>query len=250
MPVISWKHRYLFLMAPGTGSTAVGQGALISQLDGEFFPPEDVLDENGYLIVSHKHAPLGQLLSYGLLTREQAATMFTFSSVRNPFDALVSQYLRLRTKWKEQLKDPSSFVHRQKLMYGRIRLATELSFPDWVEEKLLMRGLKQRIRHGFRRYRSPRHMFARYVKGSDYIMRFECLQDDFNEALRRIGIAKSIEIPRLNVSEGRDSDYRTYYTSRARAIVEDVYAPDLLRFGYRFNQPQQPVALIEERKAR
>lgn len=76
-------------------------------------------------------------------------------------------------------------------------------------------------------------MYEAYITSADYVMRFERLQEDFNEVLHRLG-EEPIEIPRLNVTQGRDDDYRTLFSPRTRKIVESVFAPDLERFWYEF----------------
>jgi hypothetical protein len=49
-----------------------------------------------------------------------------------------------------------------------------------------------------------------------------------------MGVHDPIESPKLNVTNEKERDYRSYYTPKARAIVERIYAPDLERFGYSF----------------
>lgn len=235
MPIISRKHRYLFLMAPRTGCTAVGEGALVPHVDGEHFPDQDVFDEKGQLVVDRKHATLGQLLDQGLLSTKEADGLFKFSTVRNPFDALVTRYVRLRTSWRDMLDDPDAFVHKQPGMIRDINRAGDNSFEDWVELRYRVRTLKHRLRHPLNPYAGPRHMYQAYIRGSDFLMRYEHLQEDFAEALRRIGFPRRVEVPQLNTTKAKKDDYRRYYTPKTRAIVERVFALDLERFGYEFD---------------
>lgn len=235
MPILSKRHGYLFLMAPGTGCTAVGEGVLIPLLDGRYFPERPILDDSGNIVVGPKHATMRELRSHHLLSEDELASLFKFTTVRNPFDSLVTQYVRLRTKWKELLGDPDSFVNRKPGMREQIRIASEIpTFSEWVEHRFRARGLRRRLRRPLSPYRRPRHMYRRYLQGADFVMRYERLQEDFDEVLRCLGVSQAFEIPRVNVTEARDRDYRSYYTPKARKIVETVFVPDLERFGYEF----------------
>jgi hypothetical protein len=231
MPILSTTWGYLFLMAPGTGCTAVGEGVLIPYLEGEYFPAEHVRDHTGKMVLDKKHATLAQLKRQGLLTAEETTRLFKFTTIRNPFDVLVTRYFRLRTMRGKKLSNHDSFVHPRTI--ESVRLAMEQPFAVWVELNFRMQG-RRRLRHPLSRYRAPRHYHEKHIRGADFLMRFERLQEDFNEVLRCIGVDKPIEIPRINVTNDREGDYREYYTPRARAIVERVFAPDLARFGYSF----------------
>lgn len=221
-------------MAPGTGSTAVGEHVLIPALDGAMFPERSILDERGMTVVDPKHGTLRDLLHHGLLSPDEAASLFKFSTVRNPFDVLVTEYVRLRTIWKDASRDPDSFVDRVPDMRRRISVACETdTFAEWVERSFRVTG-RAWLHRPFERYRRPRHYHRQYIKGVDFVMRFERLQDDFGEVLRRLGVSRRIEIPRVAVTQAREADYRSYYTPKARGIVEHVFARDLERFGYSF----------------
>jgi hypothetical protein len=240
---LSRTRRYLFLMAQGTGCTAVAGGVLIPKLDGEYFPAAHIFDHQGNLRLNHKHARLAQLKREGLLTDEEADGLFKFTTVRNPFDRLVTDYLRLRSVLREALEklpsNPDEVLKRNPSLKSpslvrKIKLANQYPFSDWVERQLRVRGTRGRLRRPFSPYQEPRSMFKGYIEGADFVMRYERLQEDFNEVLRRIGVDEPIEIPKINVTKARDHNYREYYTPEARAIVERVYAPDIERFGYSF----------------
>jgi hypothetical protein len=233
MPIISRERGYLFLMAPRTGCSAIGDAVLVPQLDGEYLPSEDVIDETGNIVVGNKHASLEELVNHRLLAGEEATHLFKFTTVRNPFDSLVTLYVTMGTRYKALLDDPNSFVRRRPEMSKRVRMASEYPFEQWVERKFHLKGMKGGMRWSLGVHPTPRHMYQAYIDGSDFVMRFERLQDDFNQVQKRLGVATPIEIPRWNVTEGKDH-YRDYYTSRARRVVERAFAPDLERFGYRF----------------
>jgi hypothetical protein len=244
MPILSRTRGYLFLMAGGTGCTAVGDGVLVPSLDGEYFPAASIFDQQGNLRLNNKHAKLPELKQQGLLTDEEADGFFKFTTVRNPFDRLVTDYVRLRTVSKDALEElPTNRDEvirrhpelRSQSYLRKMDLALQYPFGDWLERRLRVRGTKGRLRRPFGSpYPKPRSHFKGYIEEADFVMRFERLQEDFNEVLRRIGVDEPIEIPKINVTKARDRDYREYYTPKARAVVERVYAPDIKRFGYSF----------------
>lgn len=65
-------------------------------------------------------------------------------------------------------------------------------------------------------------------------MQFERLLQDFTDVQRRLGIHDPIEIPRMNVTEGRPTGYRDFYNAEATGVIERIFAADLERVGYRF----------------
>src|SRR5919204_2202715 len=105
MPVLSAKHKVLFLLAPGTGSSAVSKGVLLPSLDGTYVPAESIRDEAGNVVVSHWHATVSDLRRFGLLSDEELKDLLKFTSVRNPFDVLVTEYIRLRAQGTNGFSD-------------------------------------------------------------------------------------------------------------------------------------------------
>lgn len=65
----------------------------------------------------------------------------------------------------------------------------------------------------------------------DFVMRFERLQEDFNEACGRIGIP-SRPLPHSNASN--HADYREYYDEELVAAVANRFHREIKLFGYRF----------------
>ena len=70
----------------------------------------------------------------------------------------------------------------------------------------------------------------------DYVGRYETLEVDLITALARAGVKQTIEVPRTNVTAGRDRSlgYRSYYTPQTEALVAEWYAPEIALWGYEF----------------
>lgn len=230
MAVICREHRLLFILTPRTGSSAVAK-ILCDELGGEHLLTKDVLDERGKQVVSRKHATLAQLLRHGILSADERRTLFCFTCVRNPFDTLVSFYIKKAVTYQPLLDNPASFVHRIPGYVEDMRWAREHTFEEWIERRY-GRGLLDRLLR--RRRGGPSSFFTRYADGVDAIMRFESLQADLDAVLARAGVARRLVIPNFNVTPERDRDYRRYYSARTRRIIESRFAEDLRRYGYQF----------------
>jgi hypothetical protein len=228
LAIICRDHRLLFIMAPRTGCTAVGE-LLIAELGGQYIPPQNVTDGQGRVLVRQKHSTLGELMSNGLITPEERAGLFTFSAVRNPFDSLVSLYVKQSSVDQPLLDDPASWVNRSGRRRASFKFARDHTFEEWLADRFRP-SLSTRIKRlpFGRRVRDP------WTEGVDFVMRFERLQDDLNEALRRAGVERQLSIPAVNVTPGRERNYRAYYSERSRQIVERHFHRQLDQFGYEF----------------
>jgi hypothetical protein len=64
----------------------------------------------------------------------------------------------------------------------------------------------------------------------NYLGKVEHFDEDFSRLLNLLGISK--EFGRLNAVERKD--YREYYDSETRKLVERLYWEDIQRFGYTY----------------
>jgi hypothetical protein len=229
----------LFIMAPHTGCTATGR-VLRKDFKARWLPASKVHDAAGKLI-PRKHTTLPQLAESGILDAAFAdpadrARLVIASTIRNPFDANVSSWHR----WYRKL-DPSHRKHNRRFVEragGQAdRPAEDIErarrdFERWLGERYQPR-LLQRVRGRYR----PIYAF-RWTAGSDVVLHFERLQADFDALLERLGVPDHHEIPQVNVTRKRDRrPYQDWYTPRARALVEKVFAADLAEHGYAFDGP-------------
>jgi len=130
---------------------------------------------------------------------------FVFSTVRNPFDRLVSGWLYLGETRSRPLidvisdKKPTDLVHRHIL---RPQIAI-LRHPDTG------------------------------ALVTDELIRYETLQTDFDRICGLIGKPRT-QLPTKNVGKRRRRDYRTYFDDETRALAEELFRDDLDAFGYEF----------------
>lgn len=206
--IISHKHRYLFVEFPYTASTAI-HNELCELYDGA--------------PILWKHAKYHNFLSAA--SREERQ-YFVFSGIRNPLDAVVSTYVKLKTNHKGKYTDPErrrargGFVTERMLKRYRFMQCDNTDFAAYV---------KRFFRIPYDNWSSLAH--HRF----DFVVRFENLQDDFAEALDSIGIEQVRPLPVINRTSDKEGDFWSYYDApEIRKHAIKVFGPFMRRWGYRF----------------
>ena len=226
MAVVCRELKLLYLMTPRTGSSAVGF-ILVERLGGEFLPKEDLFDAQGELLLPTRHNTLRELIKHGATTAEEAAGWLKVASVRNPFDSIVSLYTKRRNT-KELPEGIKSWSLGERRFLREVKRAQKCSFTQWV-----LRTYWPRVILGLLRI-NKKGQLAKYAEGSDMIIRMEHLQEDFDAVMKRVGVEEEVRVLKQNMTQGRESDYRSYYTPFARFLVRTAFGRDLQRFGYEF----------------
>jgi Sulfotransferase family len=214
-------------MTPRTACTAIGK-LLCEHYSGEFLPAEDILDSDGFISVQKKHSTLAELLEHELLTVQEAESLLKVAAVRNPYDSLVSLYLKKRYKYQPLLADSSSWVNRLPSYAESMRYAQAHSFNAWIFKTCYKKVIKRLL--GFRS-----SMFPEHTLGMDVVLRYESIEEDLKDAFSRAGIEWKADIPKVNRTEERENrDYRSFYSWPAALVVGYAYGHDLRTYGYRF----------------
>lgn len=154
-----------------------------------------------------KHARLADL--DGWIGPDELDRMFVFTMVRNPWDRMVSYYHWLREQ---------GFDHPS------VRLARTLDFGGFLSHPTTRNALRG---DAARAYVTD----ARGRERCDLFVRLEHLDTDIAPLVAHLGFRP--ELPHANAS-GRDRDHRVHYDDRTAALVEDLFAEDITRFGYTF----------------
>lgn len=230
MAIICTAHGLLFIQAPRTGCTAI-EKLLVERFGGKFFPPDDILDPEGFVRVGRKHCTVAQLLAQGLIPADYSGRYTTVTTVRNPFDSLVSLYVKKREAYQERLKDPNSWVHRVRGYVEDMEYCRTHTFEQWLLKRYAVSGLEKVLGRG------RRSLSNRYTEGVATVMRFEQLQEDFESVMRSLGVEGDVTIPSVNATRQRRTEYQEYYTPNARRLVEYVFRRELDRYGYTFEGP-------------
>ena len=250
MTIISHRHEFIFVKPHKVAGTSVR--IALYRCCG----PEDVvlgrplrfdsaIDEDDFGIISPQNAEAvcrgdGRVYSGGMHLSPRAIragidpdvwnAYFKFTVVRNPWDQLVSHYYWMfYHRWWS-----ARWIFREK---GYLRNGCR---HCWMRH-LFKRGRhRQAMEFGLRKGLFARHLEETssfyFIDGdgyADYVMRFENLQQDFDEVCRRLRIPAS-RLPRTKNKLRPRGDYRDYYTDYSREYVGVKCRRIMDAFGYRF----------------
>ncbi|MFB9149678.1 sulfotransferase family 2 domain-containing protein [Roseovarius ramblicola] len=215
--ILSRERGYIFVHIPKTGGTSLAQA-----LEGRATATDILIGDTPKArrrrgrVARLRGQARGRLWKHstlsdidGLLTPPEIAAMFTVTLVRNPWDRMVSYY---------------TWARAQRFDHPAVRLARTRDFNGFVAAP--------EIRAAWAAAHARHYMTA--ADGQEHarlFIRLEALADDAAPLWQHLGFR--LALPRLNASAR--GDYRRYYSDRTAAIVAEVAAEDIARFGYRFD---------------
>jgi hypothetical protein len=203
---------------------------LLNRFGGESIPPADIIGSDGFIRVGRKHCTIRQLLAEGLIPTDYSKHLTTVATVRNPFDSLVSLYVKKRETYHGErfLKDPGSWVHKIRGFVEDMEFCRTHSFEEWLTKRYAVSRLDRLLGRG------RRSLYGRYTDGVAVVMKFERLQQNFEALMRSLNVEGDVTIPNINATRQRRASYQSYYTPQAQRIVEYVFKSELEQYGYSF----------------
>lgn len=237
MPIFS-EHNALFVHIPKNAGRSIEKAFLPSGLTpssgGRSFvnglarwalrktansiPPQRLLGTLDVALTS-QHLTLEEIRLLGLVPERDIDRLFTFCVVRNPYDRVLSSVLHFSRNDKQRLFDlpdrPGAGDFEAAILAW-----IEVDAPD----------------HNVRAHRRPQSDYVRMkdrANATDFTLRFEHLNDDFDRLRDRLG-ATGVSLGRTGAGRLRDRDYRDLYTDTSRKAVERAFAADLELFAYCF----------------
>lgn len=204
--IVSDKHRYVFVELPRTGSSAVSR-ELCANYDGR-----EVLK---------KHATYSDFLR---TASDEEKKYFTFSTIRNPMDKIVSLYFKYKND-QRGYENPETFRNNNALI--RILMRNQFRF---------VQSRKATFQEFFRRYyRLPYDDWSSLDHAKmDYVMKFEILGEEFAKVLSKLGIEPVRPLPVANKTIERDTEFWPFYTPDIQPRAQWVFQPYFRQWGYKF----------------
>ena len=229
--IVSHTHRFIFLKSRKTAGTSV-EALLSTHCSGE-----DVV--TSLRDVDWNRSECGRFFHksmnhQGFKQHEKAANLkaklpghvwssyFKFSIARNPWDRSVSLYF---WRSKKPKRGDRAYLPRTRFYHRFV--------PGYDREEQIRRGFAKFIAHN--RETNDDFYFHGDTLCVDYVIRFENLQEDFDEVCRRTGLPPA-RLPTLKSGYRAKTHYSRYYDDRTREIVSQRYRRDIEQFGYRFEE--------------
>lgn len=202
--IISHKNQYVFIEVPRTGTSAVS-AELCSFYDGQR--------------ILRKHSSYWNFLAK---RRQEWKDYQIFSSIRNPMDSIVSLYFKLKNSQKNPFQKSKSIG----LGIGDSYFKEHYCFAQVNGNNFSDYFLKF--------YKRPYHDMTVSHDSMDFVMKFENLQQDFDQFLSMINIRKIRNLPIVNVTNRRSRDFWCYYEERTWERAFHVFGPYFKNWNYKF----------------
>ena len=214
--IISPGRKYIFVHIPKTGGTslalalearAMADDILIGDTPKAVKRRARVKKLQGERRLS-KHSTLAEV--EGLPGVGPLEDYLVVTLIRNPWDRMVSYYHWLRGQ---------TFAHRA------VELAKANGFSAFLSHPEMALSLKA-------------ERYGRYVENSadseinPLFIDLKKSKNEISKLEHHLGFP--LDLPRVNAS-GRDPDWRRYYSDADAALVGQLYAEDIARFGYHFD---------------
>ena len=204
--IICDSRRFVFVHVQKTG------GSTITKMIRAQLPAEEIRSN------AKRHAPLRRIVG----REPELADYFVFGFVptRGPHGLVVEPHRGLEAHYR---KRGIPFEQKQNPFFRRC--AKFETFDDFV-----LNGTAE-----LPRIRQPqiRYLRAPGGKRAEFIGRTENFNADVATALNRVGLDAS-GLVHHNKGTHDPRTYRDYYTPATRARVEELFAPDIREFDYRF----------------
>lgn len=193
--MISYNKKFIFIHINKTAGTAVEQ-SLLEYGDKRVEPKNDL-----NFGLTYKQSQHFNYKEYKEYLGSEYDNFFKFTVVRNPFDRVVSYYLK-------------NSINQN-----------NLSFSDWVID-----------RYKNKNFQDYKRMYSDYTHwidkdNTDFILRFENLSSDFNILKQKLNI--DCELKYHNVNKNR-LHYKEYYNEDTKEIITNHFKKELNTFNYKF----------------
>jgi hypothetical protein len=217
--ILSNRYNFLYVHIAKTGGTSVRAALKSLQWKDPYYLAQFICSRLSHLCGHRIAAKLPRhakiIAAKEMLPQEFFDGLFKFAFVRNPWDLQVSSYHHLRRERPQLLQGHESFADftRYKLDPARpyqYHLDTAITLQsDYLVD---LQGRTQ----------------------TDFLGRYEQLQDDFDLICTRIGVPTPI-LPHKRQATDRGKDYRSYYSDELAECVGTYFRRDIELLGYRFD---------------
>ena len=204
--IINHLHRFCYFAIPRTASKAISKVLL------EKFSSESIL---------RMHSSYQEFQNSA---RQEELSYFTFTSIRNPLDSVVSAYFKKKMDHNGRFsrgtfKRTGIPIGERAMEEYRFITANDASFQEYFKVFYT------------KPYTVPRH--ENTVKKVDAIIRYEHLNEDFASVTEKLGLS-FYPIQRVNKTAGKSKDFLQFYTPDIIPQAIEIFTPLMKSWGYNF----------------
>lgn len=163
-----------------------------------------------------KHSTLSDYKS--VMEPEIYRELFRFATIRNPWDMMVSFYFS---------------PHRGVTSWDRVDFIKLLKEVPTIRHYICDNQVNPEGLSGANIVNTPYHGCGGINKDIDFLIRFECLQEDFEKLCLKINI-KPQQLPRRNVSS--HNHYSSYYDEELIKMVHEKFFEEIEFGEYKFER--------------
>lgn len=198
--------KVVYIHIPKTGGTSIEEALGMKTTDGQFWGRRHDVD------ASKQHYSHTEMLN----VRSDILDWFTFVSIRNPWDRVLSGWAH-HPKWKNEVGSFDNFISLMK------ENVFELGNLYWLDG-----------------YVTPQTHFIPKIRDF-HVLRFESLQKDFAEMCKNYSEFSGID-NQLPILEGRQvatgvgKNYRDYYSNNQKILIEKLFEEEIELFKYKFGE--------------
>lgn len=202
--IISHENKFVFIEVPHTASTAISS---------------ELCEHYGGERICYKHANYSEFYAQASALERQ---YFVFGAVRNPLDAMVTEFCKFREDHKGSFSNPAN----HKVNGGWVE-------DGHVEKYRFVQNNEGDFAKYFNRYQRKIYFnwfllgHRRFAK----VMRFESIKDEFDQTLRLMNITPKRTLPMVNKTERPDS-FGEFFTPDLHRDTARCYGPFLEYWGY------------------
>ncbi|MCP3932312.1 MAG: sulfotransferase family 2 domain-containing protein [Bacteroidetes bacterium] len=201
--IVSDTNKYVFLETPRTGSTAIAQ---------------ELCELYGGKRMVRKHANYYDFLKHATEAQKE---YFVFAGVRNPLDSVVSKFTKLKNNHKGTYTDPAFLKKNGGWVtpgdVKRFTFTQNYGFSDYI---------KKFHKTPFMNTLSVHHSVC------DFIIKFESLNDDFENALTKLDMKPHRPLPLVNPTAKSPKTYIEFFSNSVQGESVNIFGPYMKEFGY------------------
>ena len=239
MAILIEAKKLLYIQVPATGCSVVGN-TLIKKFDG--------------VSIGNKHDSIRDLINKNILQKEDLDNLVVVANVANPFDRLLTYYVRLTNNhWvndsyririnKINASGADELVKSRgvgmvdkwrKRQYKRAVILKLAGFNFWVIS-LIFRKFLIRFKSNAEYEKSLHELLFPMSDGVSWFLRKENLESDFNCLQKQILKPEFLySLPKRNVTKNKDN-YQNYYWKTTRFLIEKTCEKYLKKYEYSFD---------------